>query len=76
MSKPKEIAAALIPKSDSVRTVGQARRAALQKGFVTRYGCIEGPGYFRFPQSDQDMHGFKTAKRRVNGIKIVRGELS
>ncbi len=74
MSKPKEIAAILIPKSDSVRTASQAKRIAIQKGYLDTYGCTEGPGFFRLPQSDQDMHGFKTAKRRVNGIKTVRGE--
>jgi hypothetical protein len=69
-----EIASVLIPKSDSVRTVGQAKRIAVRKGFTTRHGVIEQPNYFRVPQSDQPMKDFRTAKRKTNGVKLVKGE--
>lgn len=72
--KPTEIASILIPKSPRVRTSSQAKRVALQKGFVVTHGCTEGPQFFRFPQSDQLMTDFKTAKRKANGVKIVKGD--
>lgn len=72
--KPSEIASILIPKSSSVRSIGQAKRVAAQMGYTDRHGVVEQANYFRIPQSDQPMKDFKTAKRKVGGVKIVRGK--
>lgn len=72
--KPTEIVSVLVPK-ELAHSKSIAKRILAQAGYTSRYGLTETPNHFRAPQSDQDATNFKTSKRRVNGLRVIKGEL-
>ncbi len=71
----KNVVSVLISKTVAP-TKSIAKRILVQAGYTSRFGLVETPNNFRAPQSDQDATNFRTSKRRINGLKLIKGELS